>query len=47
LLLIAWAVTVPFYIILQAWFAFAWSSRWRIAALVPLIGVVLAITLVS
>jgi hypothetical protein len=29
---------VPLYFVLQIWFAGAWSGRWRIAALVPLIG---------
>jgi hypothetical protein len=28
---------VPLYIVLQIWFAYAWSGRWRIAALVPAI----------
>jgi hypothetical protein len=31
---------VPLYIILQAWFGCAWAGRWRLAALVPLIGFV-------
>ncbi len=30
--------SVPTYLVLQIWFAWAWSGRWRIAALVPLIG---------
>ena len=40
--LIAWALTVALYVVLQIWFAYAWAGRWRIAALVPLIGVVLS-----
>jgi len=26
---------VPLYIVLQTWFGYAWSGRWRIAALAP------------
>ena len=33
-------LSVPGYCILQAWFARAWSGRWRLAALVPLAGMV-------
>ena len=40
--LIAWALTVALYVVLQTWFAYAWAGRWRIAALVPLIGLVLS-----
>ena len=28
----------PLYLVLQIWFAWAWAGRWRLAALVPLIG---------
>jgi hypothetical protein len=38
---IAWALTVPLYIGLQAWFGIAWKGRWRIVALIPLAGLVL------
>ena len=38
---IAWALTIPLYIGLQAWFGIAWKGRWRIVALVPLAGFVL------
>jgi hypothetical protein len=37
----AWALTVPLYIGLQTWFGIAWKGRWRIVALIPLIGVAL------
>ena len=30
-------LTLPLYIILQIWCGIAWSGRWRLAALVPLI----------
>ena len=40
--LIAWALTVALYVVLQTWFGYAWAGRWRIAALVPLIGLVLS-----
>jgi hypothetical protein len=29
---------LPLYIVLQVWFVRAWPGRWRIAALVPLLG---------
>jgi hypothetical protein len=29
--------SVPLYIVLQIWFGYAWSGRWRIAALAPAI----------
>lgn len=31
----------PLYLILQIWFGYAWAGRWRIAAFVPLIGLIL------
>ncbi|MGB6537793.1 MAG: hypothetical protein WBF58_17725 [Xanthobacteraceae bacterium] len=31
----------PLYLILQIWLGYAWAGRWRIAALVPLIGFIL------
>jgi hypothetical protein len=34
----AMMLSVPGYLILQAWLAHAWSGRWRMAALVPLAG---------
>lgn len=43
---IAWALTVPLYIGLQAWFGIAWKGRWRIVALIPLAGFVLVSILV-
>jgi hypothetical protein len=33
----------PLYFILQIWFAWAFNGRWRVAALVPLIGFVPAL----
>jgi len=41
-LFIAWALSVPLYLALQAWFGIAWQGGWRKVALVPLIGVALA-----
>lgn len=38
LAVITWLVCIALYCILQVWFAYAWTARWRIAALVPLIG---------
>jgi hypothetical protein len=40
-LIILWALTIPLYVGLQVWFGIAWKGRWRIVALIPLIGVVL------
>lgn len=34
---------VPIYLIMQIWFGYAWTGRWRIAALVALIGFVPAL----
>jgi hypothetical protein len=34
---------VPLYLILQTWLGCAWAGRWRMAALVPLIGFVPAL----
>jgi hypothetical protein len=31
---------LPLYLVLQIWFAWAWAGRWRLAALVPLLGFV-------
>jgi hypothetical protein len=41
--------STPLYLALQVWFGYAWSGRWRIAALVPLIvmGPVLIITVMG
>jgi hypothetical protein len=36
-------LSVPGYFVLQAWFARSWSGRWRMAALVPLAGMVPAV----
>ena len=36
-------LSIPGYFILQAWLARAWSGRWRMAALVPLAGMVPAL----
>ena len=43
LLLLAWLLLIVLYIILQAWFSYAWAGRWRIAALAPLIGLAAAV----
>ena len=40
LVLVVGAVLAPVYLILQAWFGYAWTGRWRIVALVPLAGLV-------
>jgi hypothetical protein len=44
-LLLGGAITscVPLYFVAQIWFACAWPGRWRIAALVPIIGFVAAL----
>jgi hypothetical protein len=34
---------VPLYFVLQIWFAGAWSGRWRVAALAPLVGFLAAL----
>ena len=36
-------LSVPGYFILQAWLARSWSGHWRLAALVPLAGMVPAL----
>jgi hypothetical protein len=46
-LVVLWALTVPLYVVLQAWFGIAWKGRWRTVALIPLIGVVLTIALAA
>jgi hypothetical protein len=33
----------PFYVILQTWFGLAFTGRWRLAALVPLLGFIPAL----
>jgi hypothetical protein len=38
LVLVLGAVLAPVYLTLQAWFGYAWTGRWRIAALIPLAG---------
>jgi hypothetical protein len=43
---IAWALSVPLYLALQAWFGITWTGRWRKVALIPLIGVVVTTILV-
>lgn len=40
LALVVGAVSTPLYLILQAWFGYRWTGRWRIVALVPLAGLV-------
>lgn len=38
LVVLAWLLSVALYIILQVWLGYAWTGRWRIVALLPLIG---------
>jgi hypothetical protein len=40
LVLLVGVLCAPLYLILQAWFGYAWAGRWRIAALIPLAGLV-------
>lgn len=35
---IAWGVVVLVYVVLQAWFIYAWTARWRAVALIALLG---------
>jgi hypothetical protein len=42
---ILWLLSIPLYVGLQVWFGVAWKGRWRIVALIPLIGVVLVMIL--
>jgi len=46
-LIILWLLSIPLYLGLQAWFGIAWKGGWRIVALIPLIGVALAMILVG
>src|SRR5271168_5054904 len=46
LLALAAMLFIVLYLILQAWFGYAWPGRWRIAALVPLAGLVALILFV-
>jgi hypothetical protein len=46
-LFIAWALSVPLYVALQAWFGIAWTGGWRKLALIPLIGLALATLLIA
>jgi hypothetical protein len=34
---LTWLAAIALYVILQVWFGCAWSGRWRVVALVPLI----------
>jgi hypothetical protein len=45
LLGIAMVLTVPVYLVLQFWLAYAWTGGWRIATLVPLVVVLPALAL--
>ena len=40
LVIIAGVLSAPVYLILQAWFGYAWAGRWRIVALIPFAGLV-------
>jgi hypothetical protein len=46
LLMLAWVLLIPLYLLLQAWFGYAWAGRWRTAALIPLAGLVALILFV-
>ena len=35
---LAWIMMLLLYLTLQVWFGYVWTGRWRIAALVPLVG---------
>ena len=37
LAVIVWLVCIALYCILQVWFAYSWTARWRGAALAPLV----------
>jgi hypothetical protein len=41
LVIIVGVLSIPVYLILQAWFGYAWAGRWRVAALIPLAGLLL------
>ncbi len=45
-LVLVWMLSIPLYIILQIWFGYAWAGRWRIAALIPLIGLALGLIII-
>jgi hypothetical protein len=42
---VLWLLSIPLYLGLQVWFGIAWKGGWRIVALIPLIGVALAMIL--
>ena len=46
LLMLAWVLLIPLYLLLEAWFGYAWAGRWRTAALIPLAGLVALILFV-
>lgn len=35
---VAWMLVFLLYLVLQVWFGYVWKGRWRITALVPLVG---------
>lgn len=47
LVIVAWLLTIPVYVVLQIWFGYAWRGRWRIAALASLFGVAVTTGLVA
>jgi hypothetical protein len=42
----AWILSFFAYIVLQIWFGYAWKGRWRVAALLALIGPVIFLIMI-
>jgi hypothetical protein len=38
LAVLVWLLSVVLYCILQVWLTYSWTGRWRVTALIPLIG---------
>ncbi|MGO9700808.1 MAG: hypothetical protein ACLPX7_16260 [Xanthobacteraceae bacterium] len=45
LAVLVWLLCIAGYLTLQVWFGCAWTDRWRIAALVPLVGLAAVVVL--
>jgi hypothetical protein len=45
LAVLVWLLCVAGYLIFQVWFGCAWTSRWRITALLPLVGLAVVVLL--
>jgi hypothetical protein len=47
LAILAWVLSILLYVGLQIWFGCAWTRRWRVVALVPLLALVALVVAIS